>query len=112
MSHTAQCNVEWPAVSFQSDELNARIGMFAYSINNLQPENENAIKDLSKCMDGATFAAYKEILMVINFALDFFAWKSDQKQKNKIVPCFLHWDWLGSVLVILYRIDMTVLKRY
>ena len=45
--------------------------MFAYSVKHLQPEIENAILDLSNCMDGTTFAAYKEIRMVIKFILDF-----------------------------------------
>jgi hypothetical protein len=35
-----------------------------------RPDLTNVVRELSKCMDGANLAAYKEMLRVVNFVLD------------------------------------------
>jgi hypothetical protein len=46
------------------------VGMLLYLIKYLRPDIANVVRELSKCMDGANLAAYKEMLRVIKFALD------------------------------------------
>jgi hypothetical protein len=46
------------------------VGMLLYLIKYLRPDLANAVRELSKFMDGANLAAYKEILRVEKFVLD------------------------------------------
>jgi hypothetical protein len=46
------------------------VGMLLYLIKYSRPDLANVVRELSKCMDGANLAAYKEILRVIKFVLD------------------------------------------
>jgi hypothetical protein len=56
-------------VNFQS-RLRSGVGMLLYLIKNSRPDIANVVRELSKCMDDATLAAYKEMLRVIRFLLD------------------------------------------
>ena len=44
--------------------------MLLYLIKYLRPDLANVVEELSKCMDGASFAAYREMQEVIKFVLD------------------------------------------
>jgi hypothetical protein len=46
------------------------VGMLLYLIKHSRPDIANVVRDLDKCMDGLTFAAYKYMLRVIRFVLD------------------------------------------
>jgi hypothetical protein len=46
------------------------VGMLLYLIKYLRPDLANVVRELSKCMDGARLAAYKEMQRVIKFVLD------------------------------------------
>ena len=46
------------------------VGMLLYLIKQSRPEIGNAVRELTKCLDGATEAAYKEMLRVIKHVLD------------------------------------------
>jgi hypothetical protein len=46
------------------------VGMLLYLIKKSILEIENLVRELDKCMDGATLAACKEMLRVIRFLLD------------------------------------------
>ena len=46
------------------------VGMLLYLIKHSRPDLVNAVRELSKCLDGASEAAYKEMLRVIKFVLD------------------------------------------
>jgi hypothetical protein len=46
------------------------VGMLLYLIKYLRPDLANMVRELSKCMDGASLAAYKEMQRVIKFVLD------------------------------------------
>jgi hypothetical protein len=45
-------------------------GMLLYLIKHLRPDLTNLVLELSKCMDGTSIAAYKEMIRVIRFVLD------------------------------------------
>jgi hypothetical protein len=44
--------------------------MFLYLIKYSRPDLTNLVRELSKCIDGANLAAYKEMLRVVKFVLD------------------------------------------
>jgi hypothetical protein len=44
--------------------------LLLYLIMYLRPDLANVVRELSKCMDGASLAAYKEMQRVIKFILD------------------------------------------
>jgi hypothetical protein len=46
------------------------IGISLYLIQYSRPDLANVVRELSKCMDGANLAAYKEMLRIIEFVLD------------------------------------------
>ena len=45
-------------------------GMLLFLVKHSRPDIANVVRELSKCADGATFGAYKELLRVIKFVLD------------------------------------------
>jgi hypothetical protein len=45
----------------------SRAGMILYSINYSRPDICNVVRELCKCMDGATIGTYFEMLRVIKF---------------------------------------------
>ena len=46
------------------------MGMLLYLMKHSGPDIANVVRELSKCMDSASMAAYKEILRVTGFVLD------------------------------------------
>ena len=46
------------------------VGMLLFLIKHSRPDLSNAVRELSKCLDGASEAAYKEMLRVIKYVLD------------------------------------------
>jgi hypothetical protein len=44
--------------------------MLLYLIKHSRPDLSNAVRELSKCMDRATYETYQEMLCVIKFVLD------------------------------------------
>jgi hypothetical protein len=46
------------------------VGILLYLIKYSRPDLANVVRELSKCMDGASLAAYKEMQRVIKFVLD------------------------------------------
>jgi hypothetical protein len=61
------------------------VGMLLYLINHSRPETANVIRELGKCINGATLAAYKKILRVIRFVLDtkLFCLKMEPKKNEE-----------------------------
>jgi hypothetical protein len=46
------------------------VGMLLYLVKHSRPDIANAVRELTKCLVGASQAAYKEMLRVIKFVLD------------------------------------------
>ena len=46
------------------------VGMLLYLVKHSRPDISNAVRELSKSMDGANLAAFKELKRVIKFVLD------------------------------------------
>ena len=46
------------------------VGMLLYLIKYSRPDISNAVRELSKCMDRATYGTYQEMLRVVKFVLD------------------------------------------
>ena len=46
------------------------VGMLLYLVEHSIPDISNAVRELTKCMDKATPAAFKEMLRVVKFVLD------------------------------------------
>jgi hypothetical protein len=46
------------------------VGMLLYLIKYSRPDLSNAVRELSKCMDRATYGTYHEMLCVVKFVLD------------------------------------------
>jgi hypothetical protein len=71
------------------DDLQSRfrsdVGMLLYLIKHSRPDITNVVRDLAKCMDGATLAAYKEMLRAISVVLDshLFCLKMDSKKDEE-----------------------------
>ena len=76
------------------------VGMLLYLIKHSRPDIANVVRELSKCMDGATLAAYKEMLRVIRFVLDTKLYclkmepKKDEEDWNLMV--YSDSDWAGD----------------
>ena len=77
------------------------VGMLLYLIKYSRPDISNAVRELSKCMDRATYGTYKEMLRVIKFVLDTknFCLKIqpnfDSKNSWKL-KVFSDSDWAGD----------------
>ena len=65
--------------------------MLLFLIKHSRPDLCNAVRELSKCLDGAGQAAYKEMLRVIKYALD------TRNRGLKIAPTIGEIEW--SMLV-------------
>ncbi|KAL7501989.1 hypothetical protein ACHAXN_000113 [Cyclotella atomus] len=46
------------------------VGMLLYLVKYLRPDIANAVRELSKVLDGSTKASFKEMLRVIKYILD------------------------------------------
>jgi hypothetical protein len=86
------------------DELQSKYrsgtGMLLYLIKHSRPDLANVVRELSKCMDGATLAAYKEMLRVIKFVLDTksFCLKIEPKieEEDWDLVVYSDSDWAGD----------------
>jgi hypothetical protein len=56
-------------ISSQS-QYRSGVEMPLYLINHSRPDLANVVRELSKCLDGARIAVYKEMIRVIRFVLD------------------------------------------
>jgi hypothetical protein len=56
--------------SNQQSKYSSGMSILLYLIKYSRPDLENVVRELSKCMDGANLAAYKEMLRVVKFVLD------------------------------------------
>jgi hypothetical protein len=61
------------------------VGMLLYLIKHSRADISNVVRELSRCMDGATLAAYKEMLRVIRFVFDtqLFCLEMDPKKDEE-----------------------------
>ena len=68
------------------------VGMLLYLVKHLRPDIANAVRELSKALDGATQSAFKEMKRVIKFVLDM-------KTKGlKLEPIFGH-EWFMEMFL-------------
>ena len=74
--------------------------MLLYLINYSRPDLANIVRELSKCMDGANLAAYKEMQRVIKFVLDtkMLCLKIQPKHESEEwdLISFCDSDWAGD----------------
>ena len=87
--------VVWPkddseriSLEMQSDCIGG-VGMLLYLVKYSRPDIANMVRELTKCMDGATPAAYKEMLRLVKFVL----WTQDNAEvsrwNNEMEPCII-----------------------
>jgi hypothetical protein len=76
------------------------VGMLLYLIKHSCPDIANVVRELSKCMDSATMAAYKEMLRVTKFVLDTesYCLKIEPKasEENWDLVVYSDSDWAGD----------------
>jgi hypothetical protein len=65
-----QPNGEDKTTIANQSQYRSSFGMLLYLIKHSRPDLVNIVRELSKCMDGASIAAYKKMIRVIRFALD------------------------------------------
>ena len=74
-----------------STELHKRyrtgVGMLLFLIKHSRPDLCNAVRELTKCLDGPNEAAYKEMLRVIKFVMD------TKDRGLKIAPTMVELEW-------------------
>ena len=76
------------------------IGMLLFLVKHSRPDIANVVRELSKCADGATPAAYKELMRVIKFVLDTknhalkIEPKMDEEEWDLVV--YSDSDWAGD----------------
>jgi hypothetical protein len=66
------------------------VGMLLYLVKHSRPDISNAVRELSKSMDGASLAAFKELKRVIKFVLDTKT--MGLKMNPKITTDISEWD--------------------
>jgi histone deacetylase 1/2 len=78
------------------------VGMLLYLVKHSRPDISNAVRELTKCMDGASPAAFKELKRVIKFVLDTktYGLKLEPKFDDKTVIwdmlIYTDSDWAGD----------------
>jgi len=78
------------------------VGMLLYLVKYSRPDIANAVRELTKCMDGATPAAYKEMLRLVKFVLCTKTWglkimpKSPDGTMKWNLVSFSDSDWAGD----------------
>jgi len=88
--------------SEMQSEYMSGFGMFLYLVKYSRPDIANAVRELTKCMDGATMAAYKEMLRLIKFVLSTKTWglkimpKSPDGTVKWNLVSFSDSDWSGN----------------
>ena len=71
----------------QQSRYRTGVGMLLYLIKHSRPDISNAVRELTKCLDGATPGAYKEMLRLIKYVLD------TKNQGLKIAPTHTDLEW-------------------
>ena len=76
-------------------------GMLLYLVKHSRPDIANPVRELTKCMDGATPAAFKEMLRVIKHVLDTktLGLRIEPKMLHKVLWHMVLWsdsDWAGD----------------
>jgi hypothetical protein len=75
------------------------VGMLLYLIKHSHPDIANVVRELSKCMDSTTKAAYKEILRVTKFVLDTESYclkiQPKASEENWDLVVYSDNDWAG-----------------
>ena len=62
---------ETQAISVKEQSLyRSGVGMLLWLVKHSRPDIANPVRELSKCLDGATSASYREMLRVIKYVLD------------------------------------------
>jgi hypothetical protein len=77
------------------------VGMLLYLTKYSRPDISNIVRELSKCMESATWGAYNELLRVIKFVIDTktFGLKVEPKFNNDLewdLRLFCDSDWAGD----------------
>jgi hypothetical protein len=76
------------------------VEMLLYLIKHSRPDIANVVRELSKCMDSATMAAYKEMLRVTKFVLntESYCLKIEPKasEENWDLVVYSDSDWAGD----------------
>ena len=76
------------------------MGMLLFLIKYSRPDLANVVRELSKCMDGASHAAYKEMLRVMKFVLDTKEYclklQPINETKNWNLVSYCDSDWAGD----------------
>jgi Reverse transcriptase (RNA-dependent DNA polymerase) len=70
------------------------VGMLLFLIKYLRPDLANIVRELSKCMDAASHAAYKEMLRVMKFVVDTkqYCLKMRPVEEGKYWDLVSYWD--------------------
>ena len=71
----------------QQSRYRTGVGMLLYLIKHSRPDISNAVRELTKCLDGATPGAYKEMLRLIKYVLD------TKNRGLKIAPTLTDLKW-------------------
>jgi hypothetical protein len=98
------------------------VGMHLYLINHSRPDIANVVRELSKWMDSATMAAYKEMLRVTKFVLDTetYCLKIEPKARKEnwdvVVYSDSNWagdteNWISITGFIIYLLGVPICWR-
>ena len=86
----------------QHAQYRSGVGMLLYLIKHSRPDISNAVRELTKCLDGPSPAAYKEMLRLIKFVLDTKTWglkiapKLTSSKPNWNLVVYTDSDWAGD----------------
>ena len=86
--------------SVMQSKYRSGVGMLLYLIKYSRPDLANVVRELSKCMDGASLAAYREMQRVIKFVLDTKLYCLKLQPKHECeewdLVSFCDSDWAGD----------------
>jgi len=97
--------------------------MLLYLTKYSHPDISNIVRELSKCMDSATWGTYNELLRVIKFVIDTkaFGLKVDPKFNNDLewdLKLYCDSDWAGDSAIrisvtgfIIYQLNLPICWR-
>jgi hypothetical protein len=121
-------HLEHPALRVENidPKLQARyrsgVGMLLFMIKYSRPDLAKVVRELSKCMDGASGTAYKEMSRVMKFVLDTkqYCLKMQAKDEGKewVIVSYCDGDWAGDAETricvlgfIIYILDVPICWR-
>jgi hypothetical protein len=97
-----QPKTDEPRVSISDQGLyRSVVGSLLHLIKHSRPDIANAVRELSKCMDGATPAAFKEMKRVVKFVIDtkdygLKVFPRPVKQNKWNLTAYTDSDWAGD----------------